>query len=522
MEQRRSTRCARQCSQCDSVFSPIFNPTKVQSAMRWTTFPRFEEVEYPGGQCASFWPENAALVWRAARLPQGPCKEHHSSAEVDIVLRGGTLPQQRTSTSWRTAMLEALDKRVIAGQQQLTQVSLNSLLEHHDAASNSQACHTRGEACAPANAVVQAIEVVGHMGGSSVSAVYDKALSKTLRAGQRAVYLKMQRRRATRDAAAAAAAAANLVGLSTKSEDTAAGCSEAKEHEAVMLPGKTRCSLCLESTPDLIQPCKAESCGAVVCLPCWDRYLLLTIGVGTSRYACPAIPCFSCRVVLPTEKWASLSAGSKQLSVEYACRAAQLMTVNCGLCGRHTDTIFPQFDETEARSGGYLAAVGRACKSAGIKIEMDALREAEAAWLQYEHGAAAQLARQLLTLPIAPARLHMALCVVRDVERRLALQLALLSIEPNVSAGLIGCGCAGATCFKCKQNRRHCACSTSSLAVAGEAQGDRETHVETERDTQQSRQRCPSCAVPAPTHDPCCASVLCICGKYFETTHLIA
>merc|ERR1711871_1739190 len=123
------------------------------------------------------------------------------------------------------------------------------------------------------------------------------------------------------------------------------------------------------------------------------------------------------------------------------------MTVQCARCSVAA-TILPQFDQ--ARCGGILGAVGRACKMA--EIHMPQLREAEAAWLQHEEGAAAQLARHLLTLPLDPTCLHVALCAVRDVERRLALQLALLSIDPIVSGGLIGCGCVETTCFKCKVN----------------------------------------------------------------------
>jgi hypothetical protein len=234
----------------------------------------------------------------------------------------------------------------------------------------------------------------------------------------------------------------------------------------------------------------------------------LTIGVNTSRFACPTIPCFACQAVLPTKEWADSSEAARRVSVEYACRAAQLMTVHCATC-EHTDTILPQFDE--ASSGGLLSAVGRACNLAGF--EMAHLREAEAAWLQYEHGAATQLARQLLTLPLDTAQLHMALCAVHDVERRLALQLALLSIDPIVSAGLLGCDCVDATCFKCKHRANYgrgslskCACSASisCLAVASEEE--------------RSRQWCSACGVQAPTRDLSCASVLCICGKYYETT----
>ena len=113
---RRSTRCARNCSQCDSVFNPSFNPTIVQSSMmRWATFPPFKEVEYPDGQSATFWPENAARVWQAAGLPE-ICEESHPSAQIDLKMRGGKLSQHNKGTEWRTAMLAALDERVMGGK----------------------------------------------------------------------------------------------------------------------------------------------------------------------------------------------------------------------------------------------------------------------------------------------------------------------------------------------------------------------------------------------------------------------
>eukprot|EP01043_Picozoa_sp_COSAG02_P005869 COSAG02_NODE_162_length_32474_cov_13.222511_5_plen_1530_part_00 len=505
---RRSTRCARNCSQCDSVFSATFNPTTAQASMRWATFPPFEEVEYSGRQRAGFWPENAAHLWKAAGLPD-ISEESHSSAQVDLYLRGGKLSQESTSTrSWRTGMLAALDKRVMGGKQQLTDQSLKILLEHHDvrpatATTDAQKQRPRSpEVCVRTHTIT-----VGQNG--SARAIYDIALSKSLNSSQRDAYVKMQRRRTERDTAAAAAAEHARDRLSA---NTPVGCSKAK-HAAVaaVTPGKSRCFLCLENFPigsdgcTLIRPCKAESCGAVACARCWERYLLLTIGVGTSRFACPTISCFACQVVLPTEEWADSSEVARKVSVEYACRAAQLMTVHCATC-EHAATILPQFDESEARSGGLLGAVGRACNLAGLQTAH--LREAEAAWLQYKHGAATQLARQLLTLPIDSAHLHLALCAVRDVERRLALQLALLSIDPIVPASLLGCDCAEAACFKCKHRANHGRGSLSKCACSRPVATSEE---------QKSREQCPACGVQAPKHDPSCASVLCICGKYYET-----
>ena len=287
---------------------------------------------------------------------------------------------------------------------------------------------------------------------------------------------------------------------------------------------RTRCFLCLESfpagtqwgspddctrkttAPRLVRPCKAESCEAAACAPCWERYLRLTMGVSSSRFACPVISCFACRTVLPTEEWGRSSEAAAQLSGEYTRRADELMKLQCARC-KHTASILPQIDEDAARLGGLLQALGSACETAGV--EMGELQQAEAAWLQHEAGAAAQLAAELLTLPLALASVHAALRSVRDVERRLALQLALLSVAPVVSAEMLGCSCATSTCFKCKQAARSCSCSCSTSVAPAPG--------EVERDEAKRPQGCPECGVRAPAHNANCASVLCVCGKYYET-----
>ena len=76
---RRSTRCARPCVQCDSVYMPLLDPTRVPTHMRWATFPKFEQVEYPNGQQASFWPADAEAAWRQAGLQspgEVPSQQH--------------------------------------------------------------------------------------------------------------------------------------------------------------------------------------------------------------------------------------------------------------------------------------------------------------------------------------------------------------------------------------------------------------------------------------------------------------
>ena len=47
--------------------------------MRWATFPKFEQVEYPNGQQASFWPADAEAAWRQAGLQspgEVPSQQH--------------------------------------------------------------------------------------------------------------------------------------------------------------------------------------------------------------------------------------------------------------------------------------------------------------------------------------------------------------------------------------------------------------------------------------------------------------
>jgi hypothetical protein len=229
------------------------------------------------------------------------------------------------------------------------------------------------------------------------------------------------------------------------------------------------------------------------------------MGIGTSRFACPLIPCFSCKTVLPTIEWARCGKAVAELSKQYAVRAAQLMTVQCVQC-KCSASVLPQVGDEPRPAGGrdLLEAVRLACKTEGFEAtpeQQEALGRAETAWARCAKGAAKKLAAQLLALPLDLGQIYAAIASVDDVERRLALVLGVLSHNPTVPGRLLGCGCAVDTCFKCKEAHGvagSCACSDGALAET-------------------KQQKCPACGVPAPAHDPTCLSVLCVCGKYFES-----
>ena len=493
---RRSTRCARNCSQCDSVFTPGFNPTRVQSSLRWATFQPFDEVEYAQGQRATFGPAQAQRVWNSAGLSRGGEAGHCSAEEAfAATLRNGdrrAATKTNANPAWRATMLKALDERVTSGQQQFSPAALKSLIGHHDAPAAGQA--------PPADATHAAGELPPAPRAAGVERKYQQALSGALSPAQRAMYLKMQQRRAARETRAQP----NAAEAEERAEPPAAvPLAEPPDADATKVTEGATCSLCLGSFADgseMVRPCVEDSCAAVACAGCWERYLQLTMGLNSTRFACPLIPCFSCHTVLPTDAWQGSSDAAAQLSAGYAQRAEQLMTVQCAHC-RHTASILPDADPEQAGGTSSLLEALRGATKCEFPDEQ-ALRRAEEAWLRCTEGAAEQLAAQLLTLPLDAAHLHASLRAVRDVERRLALQLALLARNPAVPAAAIGCSCTGATCFNCKQPA-HGAGGTCRRTNA-----DKHQHGS-------KQQACPSCAVPAPAHDPECASVLCVCGKYY-------
>lgn len=496
---RRSTRCARPCVQCSAVFSPRFDPTVIQPEERWALYPRFDEVEYSNGRCATFWPEAAEAVWQMNGLSRDESSQRrHRSVQDELRGLGGPSANRAVTAAdvageplWRTMMLAALDERVTEGSQQFTSEGLNRILGHHEApAGTPPAVASEVDECK------KGADEYGVTPEDRTSAFYSKVLTrKHLSDAQRESYLKMHSRRAARNEAdVTAARGAATVG--TESE-TPVVCAPPK-------PTKIACCLCLEDSAgsEFVRPCAADSCSAVACVRCWERYLQLTMGIGTSRFACPVIPCFSCREVLPTIEWARCGAAAAQLSKQYAVRAAQLMTVRCVQCKRAA-SVLPQAHEAHHPEGSLSEVLRSACKTEGFDAtpgEHEALVRAETAWLRCSKGAAKKLAAKMLTLPLDLGQLYAAIGSVGDVERRLALLLGLLSHNPIVPGSLIGCGCAGGTCFKCKAAHgvgEPCACSDGAL-------------------DETKQQTCPACRVPAPAPDPACASVLCVCGKYYE------
>ena len=90
-----------------------------------------------------------------------------------------------------------------------------------------------------------------------------------------------------------------------------------------------------------------------------------------------------------------------------------------------------------------------------------------------------------------------------DTERRAALQLALLAASPRLALST-GTG-ETALCFLCKQHDHAGGCACGVAAARGAATGRERERL----------QHCPTCRSPA-ARTIGCASMLCVCGKYWE------
>eukprot|EP01043_Picozoa_sp_COSAG02_P024578 COSAG02_NODE_1348_length_13137_cov_10.847293_2_plen_733_part_00 len=267
---------------------------------------------------------------------------------------------------------------------------------------------------------------------------------------------------------------------------------------------KSRCFLCLDGGDEqqLVRPCVDDSsCGATFCRPCWARHLQICT-VDTSRYACPVVSCPFCLTVLPLDVWSGHSSEQqpdeavRMLGEAYSTRAEDILRVACAGCG-HTDSILPTFDLSLDFNS-----------QAGDSVEV---RAAQKAWMRCAPGAAVELAA-VLSKRLSATQMHGVLSSVANVERRLSLQLAWLRTRPAVPGVLIGCGCEVQTCFLCKglattANGASCDCTPPTTVEAVAARGDGSG----------GRAKCSACGLPSPMHDPNCASVMCVCGKYTET-----
>jgi len=267
------------------------------------------------------------------------------------------------------------------------------------------------------------------------------------------------------------------------------------------------CSICLNDS-DMLKAfsgsasrfCGNLDCTLAFCKPCFGQYAAGK--VTDALHFAPPILCPGCRHRVPTDAWITLVEDA--VRVRYHTNAASLLSIRCPECDG-VSSLLPEFD---------AGAADRAKRSPADSLPgLDAKHRAKAsmACLAFSKGqiTADKMCEVLISgikstekagrlPPDAVKLVASALRMIKDVERRVSLQLACLRRFPKIRTPC----CDRKMCFKCKVDGWHGRMTCEQR---------QQRFISTEGGVQS----CPACGVPTQRTEGC-LQVQCVCGHSWQ------